>query len=55
MLHTWTQEIARMKLPQNILFTIWPSNAASWAGALTSSSVPSSGQMDWIKVYDWKG
>jgi len=44
-----------MKLPQNILFTIWPSNAASWAGALTGSSVPSSAQMDWIKVYDWKG
>jgi len=53
--HTWTQEIARVKLPQNILFTIWPSNVASWAGALSISSVPSSAQIDWIKVYDWKG
>ena len=44
-----------VKLPQNILFTIWPSNVASWAGALSISSVPSSAQIDWIKVYDWKG
>jgi endo-1,3-1,4-beta-glycanase ExoK len=51
----WNKEIARMTLPQNILFTIWASNSADWAGALTSSSAPTSAEIDWIRVYDWKG
>ncbi|MGE5786493.1 MAG: family 16 glycosylhydrolase [Myxococcales bacterium] len=49
---TWTKEIARMTLPQNILFTIWASSSADWAGAITSSSVPTSAQIDWIRVYE---
>lgn len=53
-LRTWTKEIARMTLPQNILFTIWASSSADWAGAMTSSSVPTSAQIDWIRVYEWR-
>jgi len=50
LVRTWTKDIARMHLPQNVLFTIWASDSASWAGPLTSSSAPSSAQIDWIKV-----
>jgi len=51
LLRTWTKDIARMKLAQNVLFTIWASNAANWAGPLTTSSAPTSADIDWIKVY----
>jgi len=53
LLRTWTQNIARLKLPQTILLTIWASSAASWAGALGPASAPTSADVDWIKVYDW--
>jgi endo-1,3-1,4-beta-glycanase ExoK len=51
-IRTWSQEIARMKLPQNILFTIWASNSPGWVGAIDTTTAPTSAQMDWIKVYD---
>lgn len=54
-MRTWDKEIARMKLPQNVLFTIWASSAAGWAGAMTPRSAPTSADIDWIKVYDWQG
>jgi hypothetical protein len=28
---------------------------ASWAGPRTSTSAPTSADVDWIKVYDWQG
>lgn len=54
LLRTWTKNIALLQRPQNILLTIWASNSASWAGALTATSAPTSADVDWIKVYDWK-
>ena len=53
LLRTWNTHIDRLKLPQNILLTIWGSSAASWAGPLTESSAPTSADIDWIKVYDY--
>ena len=53
LLRTWTANISLMNLPQTILLTIWASSSASWAGALTSSSAPTSAEVDWIKVYTW--
>ncbi|HEY4187529.1 MAG TPA: glycoside hydrolase family 16 protein [Polyangia bacterium] len=55
LLRTWTTHAALLNLPQNILLTIWASSASSWAGALTSTSAPTSADVDWIKVYDWNG
>jgi hypothetical protein len=52
-LRTWTKNIALLVRPQNILLTIWASNAPTWAGALNASSAPTSADIDWIKVYDW--
>jgi endo-1,3-1,4-beta-glycanase ExoK len=54
-LRTWTKNSALLKRPLTVLFTIWASSAASWAGALTATSAPTSADIDWIKVYDWKG
>jgi beta-glucanase (GH16 family) len=51
----WTTNIGLMKLPQNVLFTIWSSTAAGWAGPITATSVPTSADIDWIKVYNWAG
>ena len=53
-LHTWSTHIARMKLPQNILLTIWASAAADWAGPIQPDTAPTSADYDWIRVYSWK-
>jgi beta-glucanase (GH16 family) len=53
-MRTWNDEIARMKLPQNILFTIWASNSSGWAGPINETTAPTSAEMDWIKVYDYQ-
>jgi endo-1,3-1,4-beta-glycanase ExoK len=55
LLRTWTAHADLLALPETILFTIWASSAASWAGPLTSTSAPTSADVDWIKVYNWTG
>jgi endo-1,3-1,4-beta-glycanase ExoK len=55
LLRTWTAHADLLNLPETILLTIWASNTASWAGPLTSSSAPTSADIDWIKVYAWQG
>jgi beta-glucanase (GH16 family) len=55
LLRTWTSNISLMRLPETILLTIWASSSAAWAGALTSSSAPTSADIDWIRVYSWNG
>jgi beta-glucanase (GH16 family) len=55
LLRNWTANISLLKRPMNILLTIWMSNAAAWAGAISTTSVPTSADIDWIKVYDWNG
>jgi endo-1,3-1,4-beta-glycanase ExoK len=55
LLRTWDANIALLNQPQTILLTIWASSVASWAGAVDSTSAPTSAQVDWIKVYDYKG
>ena len=53
LLRTWTTNISLLKLPSNILLTIWASGVPEWAGALTPTSAPTSAEVDWIKVYDY--
>jgi len=55
LLRTWTAHANLLNLPATVLFTIWASTAASWAGPLTATSAPTSADVDWIKVYDWTG
>jgi len=52
--HEWHYLISSMKLPQNILLTIWASSAVGWAGAIGEDSAPTQADFDWIRVYDWK-
>jgi endo-1,3-1,4-beta-glycanase ExoK len=52
-LHRWNTEIGRLKLPMNILLTIWASSAADWAGAIDASTAPVAAEYDWLKVYRW--
>jgi len=51
--HTATEEMDRMVLPQNILLTIWASNAVGWAGPIDSTTAPTTVEYDWIRVYRW--
>jgi endo-1,3-1,4-beta-glycanase ExoK len=51
--HVWTSEIDRLRLPMNILLTIWASSASTWAGALEAGSVPAGAEYDWLRVYRW--
>ena len=50
---SWSAQIDRVKLPQNILLTIWASSSAGWAGPIQPDSAPTSAAYDWIRVYDW--
>ena len=54
-LHLWDAEITRLKLPMNILLTIWASSAADWAGPIDASSAPVAAEYDWLKVYRHTG
>jgi endo-1,3-1,4-beta-glycanase ExoK len=51
--HEAIQEVARLRLPQNILLTIWASDAASWAGPIDSTTAPTSAEVDWVRVYSY--
>jgi beta-glucanase (GH16 family) len=50
---TWSSEIARLKLPQNILLTIWASSSADWAGPILADSAPARVDYDWVRVYHY--
>jgi endo-1,3-1,4-beta-glycanase ExoK len=51
---TWSAQIGKLKLPQNILLTIWASSAPGWAGPIQPDTAPTSADYDWIRVYSWK-
>ncbi len=50
-LHSTTEEMVRMVLPQNILLTIWASDSSGWAGPVDETTVPASATYDWVRVY----
>lgn len=51
--HEWSEQISLMKLPQNLLLTIWASSSAAWAGALADDAAPTQADFDWVRVYNW--
>ncbi len=55
LLHTATEEMSRMVLPQNILLTIWASEAVDWAGPVDGSTAPTTVEYDWIRVCNYAG
>ncbi|WP_437580617.1 family 16 glycosylhydrolase [Sorangium sp. So ce887] len=55
LMHTATEEMERMVLPQNILLTIWASGSPDWAGPVNSSTAPTRAEYDWLRVYRYVG
>jgi len=53
--YTWTEHIDRMKLPQNVLMTIWASSSADWAGAVSAETGQAKATYDWIELYRFGG
>jgi hypothetical protein len=53
--HQPTEEISRLVLPQNILLTIWASDAPGWAGPIDDTTAPTVAEVDWIRVYSYAG
>jgi endo-1,3-1,4-beta-glycanase ExoK len=51
LVHQAIQEVSRLRLPQNILLTIWASDAASWAGPIDGTTAPTAAEVDWLRVY----
>lgn len=51
--YTWTKHIDRLKLPQNVLLTLWASSAASWAGAVGADTLNAEARYDWVEFYDY--
>jgi beta-glucanase (GH16 family) len=49
----WNQHIDLMKLPQNVLMTIWASGSASWAGAVSDATGAAKAYYDWIELYTY--
>lgn len=49
--YTWTRAIDGMKLPQNVLLTIWASASSGWAGPATDQTVGAAAIYDWIELY----
>lgn len=53
--HTWIKYIDLMNLPQNVLLTIWASNVAAWAGAVTEETGQATAVYDWVELYEYGG
>jgi endo-1,3-1,4-beta-glycanase ExoK len=49
--HTWSEQIERMNLPQNVLLTIWASSSAAWAGGVTEETGAAKAYYDWVELY----
>jgi endo-1,3-1,4-beta-glycanase ExoK len=54
LLYTWTAHIDRMKLPQNVLLTIWASSSSAWAGAVGNDTALAQARFDWIELYAYR-
>jgi beta-glucanase (GH16 family) len=49
--HTWTKNIAKMKLPQNVLLTLWASSSSGWAGPVADETTGANVVYDWVELY----
>jgi endo-1,3-1,4-beta-glycanase ExoK len=51
--YVWNEHIDLMKLPQNVLMTIWASGSSGWAGPVTDATGTAKAYYDWIEVYTY--
>jgi endo-1,3-1,4-beta-glycanase ExoK len=54
LLYTWTKHIERLRLPQNVLLTIWASSSASWAGPVGDDTALAQARYDWVELYTYQ-
>jgi beta-glucanase (GH16 family) len=54
LLYTWTKHIDRLKLPQNVLLTIWASSSAGWAGPVGEDTALAQARYDWVELYTYE-
>lgn len=54
LLYTWTKHIDRLKLPQNVLLTIWASSSAGWAGPIGEDTASAQARYDWVELYTYQ-
>jgi beta-glucanase (GH16 family) len=52
-IYKWSKHIDKLKLPQNVLLTIWASNAVGWAGAVGDDTVNAAARYDWVELYQY--
>jgi endo-1,3-1,4-beta-glycanase ExoK len=52
--YTWDAHIDLMKLPQNVLMTIWASGSSSWAGPISDATGSAKAHYDWIELYAYR-
>jgi beta-glucanase (GH16 family) len=53
--HVWSERMDLMKLPQNVLLTIWASDSASWAGAVAPETTGAAATYDWVELWEYTG
>jgi beta-glucanase (GH16 family) len=53
--YTWTDKIALLTLPQNVLLTLWASNSTGWAGAVTDQTLAATAVYDWVELWTFDG
>jgi beta-glucanase (GH16 family) len=53
-LYTWTKHIERLKLPQNVLLTIWASSSVAWAGPVGADTSMAQARYDWVELYRYQ-
>jgi beta-glucanase (GH16 family) len=51
--HTWTKDIDKLTLPQNVLLSIWVSASGAWAGPVTDETALAWARYDWVELYDY--
>lgn len=49
--YSWSERIDSMKLPQNVLLTIWASDSANWAGAVAPETTGATAIYDWVELW----
>jgi beta-glucanase (GH16 family) len=53
--HVWSERIELMKLPQNVLLTIWASDSPSWAGEVAPETTGAAATYDWVELWEYTG
>jgi endo-1,3-1,4-beta-glycanase ExoK len=53
--HVWTEHIDLMRLPQNVLLTIWASDSPGWAGEVAPDTTGATVSYDWVELWEYTG